>query len=118
MTGEPYAGKPPVRFGGRGGPKGPSLPLSGTNQAGPSAGAPISGGYTAWSKSGMAQLFLGHPHNAPRYGPESKHHLTWIKSTTTSLPVTRLEVDEVAEYGALSGREGHKPPKFFSKSVK
>jgi type I restriction enzyme M protein len=28
MTGEPYAGKPPVRFGGRGGPKGPSLPLS------------------------------------------------------------------------------------------
>ncbi len=29
MTGEPYAGKPPVRFGGRGGPKGPFLPLSG-----------------------------------------------------------------------------------------
>ncbi len=28
MTGEPYAGKPPVRFGGRGGPKGPFLPLS------------------------------------------------------------------------------------------
>ena len=27
-TGEPYAGKPPVRFGGRGGQK-PSLPLSG-----------------------------------------------------------------------------------------
>jgi len=27
-TGEPYAGKPPVRFGGRGGLK-PSLPLSG-----------------------------------------------------------------------------------------
>ena len=26
-TGEPYAGKPPVRFGGRGGQK-PSLPLS------------------------------------------------------------------------------------------
>jgi len=26
-TGEPYAGKPPVRFGGRGGLK-PSLPLS------------------------------------------------------------------------------------------
>ena len=28
MTGEPYAGKPPVRFGGRGGPQGPFLPLS------------------------------------------------------------------------------------------
>ncbi len=27
-TGEPCAGEPPTRFGGRGGPSGPSLPLS------------------------------------------------------------------------------------------
>jgi len=33
MTGEPYAGNPPVRFGGRGGPKGPFLPLSGIDRA-------------------------------------------------------------------------------------
>ncbi len=101
LTGEPDAGNPPVRFGGRGGVKTPSLPLFLTGE--PDAGnPPVRFGGRGGVKTPSLPLSVVRPHKtnpAP-----SRHERAYVAPTELVIFCGRMFYKDVAPLALRNGR--------------